>query len=192
VAVKHFLLIRHAKTKGNLERRYVGDPDEPLCAEGLREATVLAHNNILPPVAALISGPALRCRRTADVLFPGMRYDLCPMSEIDFGIFKNKTAGDLLGDKDYERWLETGCMGDIPGGDSVSGFKERCCESFAGIAGASGEETTALVIHGGNIMAIMERFAVPKQDFYSYHVPNCGYFFCRYENGTLTIERKSP
>ena len=25
------------KTQGNLERRYVGDPDEPLCTEGLHD-----------------------------------------------------------------------------------------------------------------------------------------------------------
>lgn len=190
MAVKTFLLIRHGKTASNLERRYVGNPDEPLCAEGVRDAETLALGGALPTVAALMSGPALRCRQTAEILFPGAAYTLCPMAEIDFGVFKNKNADDLWGDQKYEKWLETGCMGDIPGGDSVSAFKERCCEAFERIAETSGAETAALVIHGGNIMAILEKFALPKQDFYEYHIPNCGYFLCRYKNGALHIEQK--
>jgi|GEM_PF-2556090 len=190
MAVKKFLLIRHGKTQSNLEHRYIGGPDEPLCTEGLQGVETLARSNNLPPVSALMSGPALRCRQTAELLFPGMRYTICPMAEIDFGVFKDKNAGDLLGDMDYEAWLETGCMGDIPGGGSVSAFKEHCCNTFQHIAETSGEGTTALVIHGGNIMSILEQFALPEQDFYAYHAPNCGFFLCNYEKGKLTIERK--
>lgn len=32
-------LIRHGKTKGNGEERYIGSTDEPLSAEGRRELT---------------------------------------------------------------------------------------------------------------------------------------------------------
>lgn len=110
------------------------------------------------------------------------------MREIDFGIFKGKNSDELIGDKEYGIWLETGCMGDIPGGDSVLGFKDGCCEIFQNIAEKSQAGITALIIHGGNIMAILERFALPKKDFYSYHIPNCGYFLCRWENGGLIIE----
>ena len=34
----------------------------------------------------------------------------------------------------------------------------------------------ALVIHGGTIMNIMEKYALPKKEFYEWHVGNgCGY-----------------
>jgi alpha-ribazole phosphatase len=49
---------------------------------------------------------------------------------------------------------------------------------------------SALVIHGGNIMAILEKYALPQRDFYAYHIPNGGFILCRYENGALYIERK--
>jgi alpha-ribazole phosphatase len=195
MAVKRFLLIRHGKTQGNLERRYIGDAEEPLCEEGLREIAFMIRDTSFfdsypdfKPVGAVLSGPALRCRQTAALLFPDIRYSVCSFKEIDFGVFIGKNAGDLRGDKAYGRWLETGCMGDIPGGDSVSAFKARCCDEFLDIAEKCGEETTALVMHGGNIMAVLERFVLPKQDFYTYHVPNCGYFFCRYEDEALIIE----
>ncbi len=186
------LLIRHGKTQGNLERRYLGNPDEPLCEEGKRELVALAGRGALPPVTEVFSAPALRCRQTAELLFPGLRYQLFPMSEIDFGAFKGKNADDLLGDKQYERWLDSGCMGDIPGGESVTEFKNRCCEAFLTFAETRSAGTAALIVHGGNIMAVMERFALPKRDFYTYHVPNGGFFLCRLENGALTVEGKRP
>ncbi len=40
------------------------------------------------------------------------------------------------------------------------------------------EEITeaALVVHGGTIMNIMEQYALPKKEFYEWHVGNgCGY-----------------
>ena len=187
-----FLLIRHGKTQGNLKRRYIGDPAEPLCDEGRQGAQALRKSGGLPPIDTLMSGPALRCRQTAELLFPNKLYTICPMVEIDFGVFKEKNVVDLLGDQDYEAWLKTNCRGDIPGGDSVSAFKEQCCDTFWHIAETSGFGITALIIHGGNIMAILERFALPKRDFYEYHVPNCGFFLCRWEKKALTVERKSP
>ena len=188
MALKYFLFIRHGKTTSNLERRYIGNLNEPLCAEGIREAKTLLHSNTLPPIKALMSGPALRCRQTAELLFPYVDYRLCQLVEIDFGVFKGKNADDLLGDIEYEQWLSTNCMGNIPGGDSVDCFKERCCDTFENIVETSGLGATALVIHGGNIMAILEKYAFPKLGFYEYHIPNCGYIFCRYENGVLYKE----
>jgi alpha-ribazole phosphatase len=150
----------------------------------------LRKSGDLPEVSALYCGPALRCRQTAELLFPAMACKPCEISEIDFGVFKGKNSDDLRDDIAYTAWLETNCTGDIPGGENVTAFKERCCETFLNIAQASGEGITALVIHGGSIMAILERFARPKQDFYSYSAPNCGYFLCRRENVFLIIERK--
>ena len=185
-----FLLIRHGKTQGNLERRYVGDPEEPLCQQGIEIAKTLTRSGELPFIDVLYSGQALRCRQTAEILFPKIQYKPCQMAEIDFGIFKNKNADDLLGNKEYETWLNTNCMGDIPEGENVQDFKERSCEIFLEIAQKHKTGTTAFIIHGGNIMAIMERFALPKQNFYDYHLSNCGYFFCQWENNKLRIERK--
>jgi|LSQX01.3.fsa_nt_gb alpha-ribazole phosphatase len=189
MGMKKFMLIRHGKTRGNLERRYIGDLEEQLCDEGIHDLYSLASSGDLPHIDALISSPAVRCRQTAEILFPNIFYRICPIYEIDFGVFKGKNANDLLGNKEYEAWLETNCTGDIPGGDSVHEFKNRCCDTFQSILEASQEGTTALVIHGGNIMAILERYALPKRNFYDYHVPNCGFFLCRYEYGNLKIER---
>ena len=183
------LLIRHGKTQGNLERRYIGDREEPLCEAGAREA--LLQRAVMPAIDCLYTGPARRCRETAEILFPGVPAKLCGLAEIDFGVFKGKNADDLLGDPAYEQWLSTSCMGDIPGGDSVTEFKARTCETFRRLAEESKPGLTALVIHGGNIMAVMERFSLPRRDFYDYHIPNCGAILCRYQDGRITVIERS-
>lgn len=187
--IKKFLFIRHGRTRSNIERRYIGDVNEPLCEEGVAELKALSIGEILPRAGRIITGAAIRCRQTAEILFPNAEYELCSFNEIDFGVFKGKNADDLFGNKDYENWLGTGCMGNIPGGDSVSEFKRRCVNEFESIAPTCKNETTALIIHGGNIMAVLEKFAFPKKSFYDYHVQNCGFFLCRYENGRLYTER---
>ena len=180
---KTFLLIRHGKTQGNLERRYLGDLEEPLCELGAREALVQSRR--MPAVDRLFTGTARRCRQTAELLFPAVLAEPCQLTEIDFGIFKGKNAAELQGNREYEQWLATHCTGDIPGGDSVVAFKERSCKIFAQTAANCGPGTTAFVLHDGNIMAIMERFALPKRGFYSHHLQNCGFWLCRWENEHL-------
>ena len=39
--MRTFYLIRHGRTAGNLERRYIGSTDEPLCPEGRQEISGL-------------------------------------------------------------------------------------------------------------------------------------------------------
>ena len=191
--MRDFLFIRHAKTAGNLERRYIGRTDEPLCGLGVQEAEALLASGQLPPIEdleELYSGPLLRCRQTAEILFPQIEPVTCRLQEIDFGIFEGKTANELSDNLDYQQWLDTNCMGDISGGDSVMAFKQRCSEEFEQIAKASSASLTALVIHGGNIMAILEAFAEPQRDFYDYHVPNCGFILCSWENQKLSIKQQ--
>jgi len=185
---KAFLLIRHAKTEENLQRRYASELDVPLCDTGVKEAAALAQSGVLPPVDALFCAPALRCLKTAEILFPDIPVEICAFAEINFGIFAGKSADDLRHDNDYKKWLAANCTGDISGGDSVTAFKQRSRAEFLRIAEINAK-TAALIIHGGNIMAIMESLAVPKKDFFEYRTPNCGFFLCRYENGALRVQK---
>jgi len=170
------IFIRHSKTAGNLERRYIGRTDEPLCAEGVELAEEVFKSGNLPNPDVVITSSLLRCTQTAKILFPAHEFEDCKeLNECDFGIFEGKTAAELEGNAAYSAWLETDCLGDIPDGESIADFKNRCCAAFLKIMQKhSGKSSIALVIHGGSIMAILERFSIPKQDFYSYHLPNCG------------------
>lgn len=72
----------------------------------------------------------------------------------------------------------------FPGGESNEVFRKRCCQAFQRITEGlqKQEEKTgqtlraAVVVHGGTIMAILERFGTPKKNYFDYQVKNgCGY-----------------
>lgn len=59
----HF--IRHGMTQGNLEGKYIGSTDLPVCPEGYRQLDDLKAHYEYPKVEAVYSSPMLRCRQTA-------------------------------------------------------------------------------------------------------------------------------
>lgn len=186
--MKEILLIRHGTTRGNLEGRYIGRTDEPLCAEGIVLAQRTAAD--MPRCDRLFTSPLLRCKQTAQLLFPHMRARVIDdLRECDFGRFENRTYDELARDADYRAWLAADCQTRIPGGEQLSEFQKRCCEAFLHAAAASpAGETAAFVTHGGCIMAILEHYAVPKRAFYEYRVQNCACVRCTLTGEELCIQ----
>lgn len=191
--MKRVILIRHGATAGNLQRRYIGRTDEPLCPHGQVQAASLAGIE----ADRIVVSPMLRARQTADLAFPGRDYEIAEdLREMDFGIFEGKTAGELADRAEYTNWVNGGCLSPIPGGESVTGFKARCREGFLRIMKQSPERsTTAFVVHGGVIMAILEAFFRPKRDFYEFNLPNGGCFWAEMDENepvlTVVSEEKT-
>lgn len=185
-------LIRHAATAGNLAKRYIGRTDEPLCAAGRAQARARAA--AAPDVDLLFCSPLRRCRQTAALLFPAQAQHIVDgLRECDFGLFENRTAVEMENDPAYCAWVAGDCAGAIPGGESVAGFQARCCAAFAATLRLVPEgNAAAFVIHGGCIMAILARYAVPRRPFYSYRVENCGLIACRCDGLRLTVAEGAP
>lgn len=181
------LLIRHGATKGNLEKRYIGKTDEPLCGIGIGQVERLKKQ--LPSVDRVFVSPMLRTKQTAAILFPSISHEVVvDFRETDFGIFEGKTVNELSDSFEYRKWVSSICRDPVPGGESISKFKERCCAAFrVMIENVSDDFTVALVVHGGVIMAIMEAFARPKRDFYDYRVENGSYVRCTYDSGVILL-----
>ena len=184
--MKEVLLIRHGATEGNLQRRYIGRTDEPLCGLGLEQARSLSG------LAAdrIYASPAVRTVQTAQIIFPDMDISLEPaLWEMDFGAFEGKTAQELESDPRYQAWVDAECKTPVPEGEAVDAFKGRCCSAFQKIMAAAPEGScTAFVIHGGCIMAILEAFAEPKRSFYEWHIRNGGCCRCVMEQGVLQVQ----
>ena len=181
------IFIRHGATAGNLERRYIGRTDEPLCTLGLEQAEKL-RGKFKPDY--LFVSPMLRTRQTAEIAFPNMEYETAAdLRETDFGIFEAKTADELKDDKHYVNWLESMCLDPIPEGESVEDFKNRCCKAFLEIVEKLHENSTvAFVVHGGVIMSTLERFCNEGKSFYDYHIKNGEYLLCDFEDGKLKMK----
>lgn len=185
--MKEVLLIRHGATAGNLEKRYIGRTDEPLCQTGIAQIQQLKAHNLTADM--VFSSPALRTLQTARILFPDKRPQAIPnLWETHFGLFEGKSFKELQFCAAYRNWVDSGCLAPIPGGESVEGFKARCCLAFQEAMEQVPEKgRAAFVIHGGCIMAILEEYLRPKRNFYSFQIKNGEYVQCEYENGLLHL-----
>lgn len=175
------ILLRHGMTAGNLQKRYIGVTDEPLCEEGIRMLQEAAPYSDLKQVFV---SPLLRCRQTAQILFPNAGQILIPdLAEMDFGIFENRSfAGDLEYSAKYRAWVDSRCEDPVPNGECRASFEERCVKGFLeGLARAG--ETAAFVVHGGTIMSVLHRFADAAKEYYQWNPPN-GHGFMGMWNGT--------
>lgn len=173
-------LIRHGKTAGNSELRYIGTTDEPLAPEGITQIKAIRAD---PDLQMVYVSPLQRTRQTAALLFPNARQIIIDdLREMDFGDFEGRSFSEMERDAAYRTWVDSDCLAPCPNGESRALFSQRVCTAFVRIvlqAEAQGENAIVLVVHGGTIMSIMEHFAIPRKDYYDYSVKNCAGYVCR-------------
>ena len=171
-------LLRHGETAYNAEKRYQGVRDIPLSDAGrakLRRAD-------FSPRTVYVS-PLCRARESASILFPTAAQTVVPgLREMCFGAFEGRNYEEMEHNPAYRAWVDGGCMGRCPGGESRVEFSERVCAAFERLADAAvraGENTLVIAAHGGTQMAVLERYAVPRRDYYAWCAPNGGgYILC--------------
>lgn len=181
-------LIRHGATPGNLEKRYVGTTDEPLDKEAV---TTLKKLRVRYPVPVqVVTSPLKRCMQTASLLFPGIPSECCEgLKECDFGRFEYHNYMELSRDPEYQRWIDSNGTLPFPGGESQKRFQERCCQAFLKSVAAlrqAGCASVAYVVHGGTIMALMERFCTEEKPYFDWQVKNQEGFACKIQ-GTARV-----
>ena len=162
-------MIRHAKTKGNESRRYIGRTDEPLSEIGIAETQTLIPDET---VRFVFVSPMLRAKETASILFPHAKQIVVEnLREMDFGVFEGRNADEMENDPQYRAWVDSMCEDPVPGGEVKSEFSRRCIEAFLeAIKLADGD--AVFVVHGGTLMSVFEALAEPKGDFYFYSSRN--------------------
>ena len=177
-------LIRHGKTQGNVERRYIGSTNQPLCPRGREEL----QGKTAPAADKIIASPLLRCRETAAILYPGRDVEIVDdLREGDFGAFENHTSEELKDDPRYQAWLDSAGAAAPPGGESRGEQQERTVRAFRAVmAQCREEERLALVVHGGTIMCLLEALE-PSHRFYDWQAPNGGGYACAWDGARLTV-----
>lgn len=169
-------LIRHGKTAGNLEQRYIGSTDEELCETGIQEL----QRGSYPDAQVWLTSPMKRCRQTV-ALIAGKADPILveDFRECDFGAFENKNYRELTGNPDYQAWIDSGGRMAFPGGESPEAFQNRSCQAFEAAVDRLLQmncATAGLVVHGGTIMSVMERYVIPARGYYEWRAENgCGY-----------------
>lgn len=173
--------IRHGKTKGNEQRRYVGTTDEPLLpgeAEKIKAIWQPVFES--DQIEAIYASPMKRCLETARVLRRNQEREIpvkeaAGLEECDFGLFEYKNYEELKNDPYYKEWIDSnGCL-PFPLGESREEFKSRCVKAFQWAvfdAKSHCYENVAFVVHGGTIMAVLEEFARPLEDYFHWQIKN--------------------
>ena len=181
--------MRHGKTKGNLEGRYLGTTDEHLCALGIKEL----HGKVYPAVEKIYVSPMNRCMETAESIYPRLPKEIVPdLRECDFGDFENKNYSELQGSKVYQNWIDSKGMLPFPNGETPEAFRQRTTQAFERIIEEvfhEKREKIAIVAHGGTIMSILEKAALNQKAFYEWQLLN-GQGYCLNVEETLWKEKK--
>lgn len=169
-------IMRHAPTKANLEKRYLGWTDAPL-ADTSKLSVVDAS------IETVYGSDLQRCRTTAAHYFPNASYYAdARLRESNFGEFEGKTYEDLKKDARYRAWLDDPIHFPPPQGEAFDDFVARVVEGFNDLPKM--EDHYFLVVHGGVIRALLVAYAPTEQPFWSYQVPHDHQFH-------LTFTRKA-
>lgn len=181
-------MIRHGATKANEERRYLGKTDEMLSEEGKQMLARYKKGNCYPPADVLFVSPMMRCRQTADILYPHLKPVLIPeWTEMDFGAFENKNYEELKNDTRYQKWIDSGGTAAFPDGENRGNFILRCKKGAdrmwtelrrMGIAGKARESNSRVgtIVHGGTVMALLSEYY--GGSYFDYQVPNGMGYIC--------------
>lgn len=174
-------LIRHGLTQDNLDGIYSGHNKTPLCEEGKCQLLEMKKNYVYPKADFVFTSPLLRCKQTADIIYPGIKaIEIEGLTEYDFGEFEGRTA-EYLHEKQslFDRWLKGEKDVKPPFGESNEEFAQRICSSFVKIIDGilkTASDNVAIITHGGVISALMENFAIPEASATEWLTPSgCGY-----------------
>lgn len=120
------VFIRHGRTAGNEQRRYIGQSDDqPLSAAG-RPSCRNGAARKYPPIDALYASPLTRCQETAKILYPMLVPVTLPsLAEVDLGIFEGKTYEQLKDEPSFRRWIDSRGMTPPPGGEGGREIAQR-------------------------------------------------------------------
>ncbi len=172
-------LIRHEKTKANVERRYIGHTDQPILMP------VSADIPINPTF--IFGSDLLRCQQTAACYFPHALYIADErLREMDFGDFEMKTYEELKDNASYRAWIDTPDLVTPPNGESFAQFRERVMAGFTDITLAD----ATFVVHGGVIQMILS--TILNQDFYTLQVKHRVIYTLQWEESGCILLSEAP
>lgn len=168
--------IRHGITQGNLEGKYVGSTDLPLCDEGVEEIYHLLDTCEYPKVGKVYTSPMIRCIETANLIYPDMTPELVDnIREYDFGEFENKPIEELMQNEKFDHWLKSGWKETLEGAENLYAFHERIIKGLDAIIMdmmSRHISDAAVITHGGVIMQLLSMCGLPKRKPYEWGVGN--------------------
>ena len=160
-------LVRHGQVVGHEEKRYNGQGDVPLTAQGEAQFGMLQLRLSGKPIAAVYSSDLSRCLEGARVL--AKPFELEPMSlaalrELHIGDWEGMTWQELQ-DRYPNEWqarLDDVVNYRVPGGENLLDLAGRVLPVIGEIAARHQGEDVVVVAHGGvNRVVLLDAIAAP-------------------------------
>lgn len=157
------LLVRHAESQGNAERRLQGRREFPLTERGVEQAQALASRLVTTPLAAIYASPISRSLHTAEVIAGKTALEVITeprVQEYDFGEALSGLTWQEIGEKkpDLVTALTTNKLEfpRYPGEEGRVAFRHRVCEALREIASThSQDEAVVVATHAGPIIVFV-------------------------------------
>jgi broad specificity phosphatase PhoE len=147
------LLVRHAETAWNRERRYQGWQDTQLSQAGRAQAEAAGRLLAAEPLAAVWSSPLRRARETAAAIATPhglpVRVDEA-FREMGFGQWEGLSTEEVRArfPGAHRAWLETPHLAIVPGAESLVEVRERVRTGLGLLRGAHEDQRICVVSHG--------------------------------------------
>lgn len=162
----YLYLIRHGITQGNLDGKYIGRTDLPMCPDGERGIKALAASGVYPEVHKVYSSPLKRCLETAELIYPDAGLMIVDeLAEMDFGEFEGMSQRQLAELPEYTEWMKGGADSRPPGGERFGDFTLRCIEGLDTVFSDMMKRDitrAAVITHGGVITNLLAGHGLPK------------------------------
>jgi broad specificity phosphatase PhoE len=182
------ILVRHAETELNAERRYQGRVDPPLSERGRCQARQLGQR-LARTLSADPAGHASlevhssvsdRAKRTAAIALPGWSASTdSRLAELDFGVFEGRTYEENLaafGDR-FRAWIADPEGVRPPGGETLAELRTRVHEWLDALPD---DRTVIAFTHGGPIRVVLARLLdVGYADTWELEIAPCDAFRVR-------------
>lgn len=179
------ILIRHAETSWNRQKRYCGLNDISLSRAGIKQANELRNRLKKISIHKIFSSDMKRSLQTAKILFGKRGIKKIPgLQEMNFGVFEGLTYKQIIKKYPYEykRWLDNPYKFSVPEGENLKTFKKRIRAAFKKIIASNKNKTIAVVSHGGAI-SIFINGLLKANDFWAHIPKNATFSVIEYNNG---------
>lgn len=160
-------LIRHGKTEGNIEGKFVGSTDVPVCEEGLAELLHLTTEFDYPNVGAVYTSPMLRAVQTAKVIYPHHEpVAVNRLREYCFGDFEGRSVEELKSTPEFMDFVSDKKSYLPEGAEPLDEFHNRVVEGLEYVIKdmmTRKISDAAIVTHGGVIMQLLSACGLPTK-----------------------------
>ena len=174
------LLVRHAETDWNRERRFQGGRDVPLSATGREQAESAARLLAATPLDAVWSSPLARARDTAAIIAAPHRLavqEAAAFREMGFGEWEGLTRDEVrerFADA-HRAWVETPQEATWTGAENLGAVRSRALAGLVALRAAHQGQTICLVTHGitGRLL-ILEALGLGLDRLWSFQLSSTG------------------